>query len=58
MITKVSSLRTSVYHISHSYWTIYDSFEIILESALSIEIQIQMFYASVSYPFSKQDRQI
>jgi len=36
MITPVNPLRTKLIHISPSYWTIYRSFEIILEWELSI----------------------
>jgi len=39
MITPVSPLRARLIHISPSYWTIYRSFEIILEWKLSIGLK-------------------
>jgi len=39
MITPVGSLRTRLIHISPSYWTIYRSFEIILEWEQSIGLE-------------------
>jgi len=34
-------LRTRLIHISQSYWTIYHSFEIILEWELSIALELK-----------------
>ena len=39
MIAPVSSLRNRIIHINPSYWTIYRSFEIILEWKLSIGLE-------------------
>jgi len=36
MITQISPLRTRLIHVIPSYWTVYRSFEIIVECGLSI----------------------
>jgi len=41
MITPVSPLRTRLIHIIQSCWTIYHSFEIILEGELSIGLEFK-----------------
>jgi len=41
VITPVSTLRTKLIHISSSYWTIYRSFETILEWELSVALEFK-----------------
>ena len=49
MITPVSPLLTRLIHISPSYWTIYRSFEIILEMG-TVRIGLE-FKSNVPYKF-------